>query len=358
MRATYLQLSFAGCGLLLALMFSMRAYAIHDGYLEACKENSFLRCEEVKKACSQVDSVIIPKSDGPTEIEKKNLKGCSSKEEYYGYGKPPDLIKARKCAYLEYEQGDSMDETFSGSSILIMIYANGTGVKKSIDLALKLACDDGKGQVAEYESHILHLERLRDSEDKFDFCDDSESRLMTGRCAAKDAEISRLEREGKLAKLLSTWSVSEQQQFEKLQTVWQSHVSISDEEVSRDSTIGILDSIYEKNAKQEQFLNSLINFERGKFPLYSEKEFAQTDRELNFVYRKIQNATEDEIIGYSWDTITKEKIKHVQRSWIQYRDAWVEFAKHKYPTVSAASWKTMLTRERVEQLRALIENRE
>jgi len=366
MRATYSKpnLDFmifsVGCWMLFASIFPLNGLAATaSGYLDMCQEgNSSLHCEEIKKICSWTESVVMPIVDKPSDQERQSLKGCSSKKLYYGFGKSPDQIKARKCAYLEYEQGGEMDESFYGSSILMMIYANGEGVKKNLDLALKFACEDGGGAIAEYEGHILHLEQLRDNTeafDRFDYCNDSQSLLMTGRCADRDAEISRIAREEKFSKLVSSSKDFERKDFEELKSVWQGYFFAHDEEIDHSGTMGVADGIYEKQTMEDDFLMSLTRFEQGNFPSFSDEEFTQVDRELNRIYKKIQNATEDDAIEFSWGTVTKEKIKKVQRAWLKYRDAWVEFAKHKYPTVSSASWKVWLTRDRVEQLKLFIE---
>jgi uncharacterized protein YecT (DUF1311 family) len=368
MRAAYSQLinAFAifsvCCWVLLASFFPTNGYAtVLDGYLDMCKEgDSFLRCEELKTICAHTESVVIPSADKPTEQEKQTLRGCSSKELYYGYGKPPDFIKARKCAYLEIESSNTNDESFYGSSILMMIYANGEGVKQNLDLALKFACEEGGGQTVEYEGHILHLDNLRNQSvatNKFDFCDDAQSLLMTGRCADRGAQISRAKREMEFAKLLSHWSEFEKSEFEKLRVSRQGFLIASEDEIDGSGTMGVADSIFAKQRMEDDFLNSLTAFEKGKFPAFREDDFSKADRELNLIYKKIQNASEDDIIGFSWGTVTKEDIKSVQRAWLKYRDAWVAFAKLKYPSVSAASWKTWLTRERVWQLNTFLEEK-
>lgn len=354
----------ASCYLLAALLVPIQSSAsVLDGFLDMCKEgNPYMHCEEVIDICSQTESVAMPITDKPTEEEKKALKGCSSKKLYYGYGNSPDFVKARKCAYLEFEQGWTDDNLFYGPAILMMIYANGEGVGRNLDLALKLACEEGGAPMAEYVSHIIHLDNMGNinsaGNEKFDFCDDSQSLLMTGRCAERSAEIAKVAREDKFLKLISSWDDRQQKEFESFRSVWQSYIAVSTNEIDYYGTMGVSEGIFAKNAKQEDLLNSLNDFEHGKFPMFGDAEYVQIDRELNRIYREIQNATENDAIEFSWGSVTKGKIKTVQRAWLKYRDAWVEFAKHRYPSVAAVSWKAWLTRERVEQLKIFIEIRE
>ena len=45
-----------------------------------------------------------------------------------------------------------------------------------------------------------------------------------------------------------------------------------------------------------------------------------------------------------------EPIRAAERAWIVYRDAWVRFAKVRWPEVSEDSWLTFLSEERVRRM--------
>jgi len=45
-----------------------------------------------------------------------------------------------------------------------------------------------------------------------------------------------------------------------------------------------------------------------------------------------------------------EPIRMAERAWIVYRDAWVRFAKVRWPEVSEDSWLTFLSEERVRRM--------
>lgn len=92
--------------------------------------------------CAAVEQIRIPKRDLPNEKEKKELEDCDSAGLYYGYDKPPDFERARKCAYLEKELIDKHKPVVMGwaGDTLVMIYANGRGVPRNITLALHFAC--------------------------------------------------------------------------------------------------------------------------------------------------------------------------------------------------------------------------
>ena len=79
-------------------------------------------------------------------------------------------------------------------------------------------------------------------------------------------------------------------------------------------------------------------------------EFTKADAQLNAIYSKVQSGPNEPI---EFTTITPGGIKIAQRAWLHYREAWVKFGEVKYPAVSADSWRTWLTQERVQRLKEL-----
>ena len=83
----------------------------------------------------------------------------------------------------------------------------------------------------------------------------------------------------------------------------------------------------------------------GKAPTFTADEFAAADAKLNDVYKKVQQGT-----GKDWGTVTKDSIRVAQRAWLGYRDAWVAFAKIKYPLITLDTIRTWLTQKRATEL--------
>jgi uncharacterized protein YecT (DUF1311 family) len=48
--------------------------------------------------------------------------------------------------------------------------------------------------------------------------------------------------------------------------------------------------------------------------------------------------------------VTKDSIRVAQRAWLGYRDAWVAFAKIKYPLITLDTIRTWLTQKRTAEL--------
>ncbi len=326
------------------LIFFSTCFAENTTYEYLCKKSSFLlHCEKIHQICQQAALVTIPSEDKPTLEEKQNL--CSSGN------LPYDPVKARKCAYLQVEQ-NRRDGPFEGIAVLMRVYANGEGVKRNLDLALKFACDDADGAPAEYEGRILSLNQLRQAGNQsrnFDYCDDVTSGEMAGWCASRDAGNKKNKRDSELAGLISSWSKDDKQEFERLRLVWKKYLEASVNEVDQSGTGRSAFVIEHAESLEENFVSSMGKFSHGEFPSYSKEDFIQVDRELNMIYKEIQGKTENQVS--LWGTVTKDGIKNTQRAWLKFRDAWVIFAKQKYPSVADVVWKTWLTRERIEQLK-------
>lgn len=145
--------------------------------LTSAKIDSF-----ISKSCSKKQT--IPFADQPNNNEKESLNCEPSEDYYYGLNRPIDYIKARKCAFIEMENGDGL--VLGGSAILMMIYANGNGVKPNLDIALSLACGL-EATPAETYYRLRHLKQLQKAvasveKSPFDICDDVTSRNMADRC--------------------------------------------------------------------------------------------------------------------------------------------------------------------------------
>lgn len=300
----------------------------------------------VEQVCAQVQELQFPPGDRPDAPALKSFGECDSEGLYYGIGAAADPVRARQCAFAELERGD--DSVWSGASILMMIYANGTGTARNPDLAIKLACAIG-GAPAELDGRVRHLLELKTGgpgKEQFDLCDDITSGYMMGACAAHQARIDKTQRSLHSDRLTGRWSESEKAAWQRLQQAASQYFEARvGNEVDASGTARAALMIGEETSLREDLLAALESFEKGALPHFSEQQFAAADARLNGVYKKVQGQRD-----FSWGTVTQVGIKATQRAWIRYRDAWVEFGGLKYPQVSAASWKAYLTEKRISQL--------
>jgi len=304
-----------------------------------------------REECARLSATEDPPADLPSAEERQALANCSSYDLYFGFGASVDLDKARKCAYLEREQGKKLPEiAFGGAGMLAMVYANGKGASRSFGLALKFACEV-EGAPAENSARIEHLLQLQNENwagANFNLCDDVTSGLMQGWCAKLQEDLDQVRRAKKLEGLTQNWKPEERQAYLELQSAANAFFdSSSSKEVDLSGTGRAAFEIEAEAALKDGFLRALERFERGQLPKYKATDLAKADAQLNALYKRIQSAPNQPI---EFTTVTPDGIKSAQKAWLRYREAWVEFGKLKYPAVLPEGWRVWLTRERVKML--------
>jgi Lysozyme inhibitor LprI len=298
---------------------------------------------ELPDVCARYARVEVPAADLPTAADRQRLAGCDSEQLYFGFDKPTRVVDARKCAYLQSQDVTVEKGHFFSAGILAMIYANGRGATRNVDLALKFSCELG-GAPAEASERIERLERLkkqgRTGKD-FHICDDAGSSAMIGRCAEHEEEFHRVARQRRRDTLISAWRPAEQDAFRELQNAADEFFAASAEnEVEQSDARRFAVTVEARAELADGFLKAVEAFEHGRLPRGTPDAFKRADAELNALYRELQAH------DFKYGTVNADGIKTAQRVWLRYRDAWVRFGKIKYPAVTADSWRAWLTRER------------
>ncbi|MGB6326587.1 MAG: lysozyme inhibitor LprI family protein [Methylocella sp.] len=290
--------------------------------------------------CQSLQTLALPRADAAGAAQRAALQGCNSEALYFGLGVPKAAARARQCAYLERKTpGNGWPNLFAGTGMLMTIYANGVGATRNLDLALKFACELN-GAPAEEEGWIAHLQKLKNEHWEgrdFNPCDDVTSGAAQGFCAAHDA---------KLATAIANWSSEERHAFAALQKAKDGYVTAeADNEVDMSGTARGAFYVEAKEAGEDRFLAVLQGLTSDDFPR-APPDFAAADAKLNALYRKIQGSRGRP----NWGTVTKDGIRKTQRAWLRYRDAWVDFAKIKFPSLSHESLQAVLTEDRIKLL--------
>ncbi|MFC3077227.1 lysozyme inhibitor LprI family protein [Phenylobacterium terrae] len=306
---------------------------------------------ESRAICRDVRDRTVPAADRPTAAEAAQLKGCDSEALYYGIGRPADPVAARKCAILELEGTAASDAGyFAGRTILATVYANGVGAGRDTRLAIRLACQDEDSAPAEVDGRVRDLAGSSPPE-SFHWCDHVTSGRMMGVCAAHFARIDGAKREAEIATLTAAWSPPERKAFAALRTAADAFIAArAENEVDMSGTMRAALSLGEEERQRDAFKALLTELEAGKAPSGG---LAPADAELNRVYRQVMNAGEDTRLD--WGTVAPDDIRATQRIWLRYRDAWLAFAKVKYPQVSPDALAARLTQERTAMLRGFLE---
>jgi uncharacterized protein YecT (DUF1311 family) len=274
--------------------------------------------------------------------------GCDSERLYFGFDRPARVVDARKCALLQWNAGTvGKWKFFDAAGILMMVYANGRGATRNLDLAQKFACEVG-GADLEVSGRIEHLERLkrqgRTGKD-FHICDDFTSGVMWGICSGFEEEFHSVARQRRRDALMSTWQPAEKAAWRELQKAADEFFAASaDNEVDLSGTGRNAFRIGHTAQLADGLVKALEAFEHARLPRSTPDEFKRADAELNARYRQLQTYKFEK---FDSGSVTFDGIKTAQRVWLPYREAWVQFGKIKYPSVTADSWRTWLTGERI-----------
>jgi uncharacterized protein YecT (DUF1311 family) len=294
--------------------------------------------------CDAVEGAEFPTSDLPSPQDKAQVKSGDSVRFYYGIGTPVDDVRARHAAFLERERGDEL--VLGGSAVLTMLYANGRGVERNLNLAIKLACTVGHAP-AEIEGRVSRLDSMKSSRDKgtFDFCDDITSGFMMGHCKGLGERRRGNTRQQALEAVVAGWPAAHRKALDVLMRAFEEFVQArSANEVDLSGTDRAAALIEAEASLRQALVERLKEAEQGTLPGHGPADYAEADTELNRAYARALSS------DLSDSTVTPAGIRATEKVWIRYRDAWVTFGAQRYPSVAAEVWKTLLTRERIQQL--------
>jgi uncharacterized protein YecT (DUF1311 family) len=289
-----------------------------------------------------------PASDRPDAAARRALRDCDSEALYYGIGMRADPVRARQCAFIE-AQNDDGQAIFAGRTMLMTIYANGVGAARDLDVAIHLACGI-EGAPAESEGRVSHLAELkaerRNGRD-FDYCDDITSGYAMGNCAAHQASVQKPRREAALAALTRSWTTREQSGFRALRQAHEAYVDAhGSNEVDLSGTARAAIAIGEEEALRDELVEMVRLLSQGRAPSSTAAQHKAADAKLNAAYAKARR----EATGEGAGAPTREGIQTAERAWLRYRDAFIAFARLKFPRQSSDSIATWLTLKRTERL--------
>ena len=328
---------------------------IHASALRAQRATDTQPRSATEALCAQATSGTVqpPAIRGP--LTAAQLPSCNEQALYYGFTGTPKFPAALQCGWYQYAHPQtSVGNMFYGPGVLSMLYANGEGVPRNYDLAIRLVCENPWAAPAELEGRVTHLKKMRDANtpDHFDLCDDATSGLSEGACEAISAGKHDSEREQKLSAIEEHLPAAALTQFAKLRTAEKAFEDArSRNEVDLSGTGRAAFEIAEQQKLSDQFLINLQRFSRKDIPLASTKDLALLDEQLNAVYQQLLHAPASD---WQYSTINPDGIRATQRAWLELADAWIAFARTAYPDLSSESVRAQLIRLRIHQLRSLL----
>ena len=295
---------------------------------------------EISADCSSYASVALPAEAG-SELVLKSFPGCAAYRSYRGIGRPVDYSKARTCAWQERlaqqtglpqnsESGTAW--VVGGSLILADLYLNGAGVTRNIPLAMRFACESDKSMAELALSDLAKLEASSPAQPPLEICDFAATTFTQNFCAEYASEIKDDRRTRYYNSLGSSMTAEQKAAFQKLLTAENAYVAAHGSEVDQGGTIHNIRTLTSEDILNDLFQTEIAHFENKKWPELSVHQIARADSVLRRQYqetlRKLQTRSrEDTYTG----AVTTIGLSQAEKAWELYRDAWVAFARRRYP---------------------------
>jgi uncharacterized protein YecT (DUF1311 family) len=263
-----------------------------------------------------------------------------------------DYYAAKADAKGAFEEAVACAQRVQQAETLAMLYANGHGVSRDLDRAIRAACEY-RDVSAERDGMLEALFAMKEADDRapFDFCAFATSGHTAYRCSVYAAGALGALDDALLETAREGWSPAALAEWQKLEPIADAFFEAEASAQTYEDRFGTAHvAIYEdaRTAMRHAFVEMAVStsaFEPG--PANGAK-LIEWDRELNAVYGRSLKAAEDD--G------GRDAIRTAERAWIRYRDAAAAFfaavlAGHHPPSAIAAAVRARLTRERVEQLK-------
>jgi uncharacterized protein YecT (DUF1311 family) len=300
---------------------------------------------ELPADCSAYASVPLPPEADNVPVPKTSP-ACASYRSYRGIGRPVNYAEARACAWQERlaqkaELRQIEDEptawVVGGSLILADVYFNGAGVKRNIPLALRFACESEERMATLALPDIAKLNGSTPAHGPFEFCDYAASTLTMNFCVGYTSEIQDDRKSHYYSSLESSMTPEQKAAFEKLLAAQKAYVTAHAFEVDQGGTIRGLRTLGSESILDDLFRTEVVHFERKEWPTLSADQVTTADALLRRQYEKklqqLGTRTKEEI---DEGAVTADHLADVQGKWETYRDAWVAFARLRYPVAVAA----------------------
>jgi uncharacterized protein YecT (DUF1311 family) len=290
--------------------------------------------------CSAYESIRIPAEAEKTPVPKDSP-ACASYRSYRGIGRPVNYAEARACAWQERlghqaDFGQNQKEptawVVGGSLILADIYFNGSGVKRDVPLAMHFACEFEKSTAELAFSEIAKSKDLSPGHGPFEFCDYAATTFTENFCISYSAQIEDDRRSRYYSSLKSSMTREQQKAFEKLFTAQNAYIEAHDREVDQGGTIRTFRTISSENILKDLFRTEVVHFESRRWPALSAKQIASADDVLHRAYEaKVEELSKQTKESLEQGAVSADNLSKAEGNWERYREAWVEFARLRYP---------------------------
>ena len=311
--------------------------------------------------CSAYTSTPIPAEANKAPVPKAPP-ACASYRSYRGIGRPVNYSVARACAWQERlakkaDLGQNQEEPVAwvvgGSLILADMYFNGAGVKRNVPLAMRFACEFDEGMAKLALPDIEQLNISPHAQGTFEFCDYAETTFTMNFCSDYKSEMADDRRSRYYNSLKSSMSLEQQAAFEGLLAAQSAYIDAHAFEVDQGGTIRNIRTNGSQEILENLFHVEIVHFERRKWPPLSDSQIKTADSLLHREYEtKVRQLRAQSKEAIDDGAVTADHLSMVEESWEKYRNAWVEFARLRYPTAVAVI-RAKITLDRYRLLKTI-----
>ena len=278
---------------------------------------------------------------------------CDSSAYYYGIGRDKDYVAARVCALIErYNKVDKDGSLFTGAGILSMVYANGEGTPRDIDLAKRFTCEIKEADFAETDARLKLLDKIAVATKDvphFDLCKTASNGTSWGWCESIELRLHDAKRYDEMVKIVDGLTPQGVEAFKALQTAEGDFETLrSEKEIDLTGAARGAWTLQEQDRLRAQFVSDLKLFSTAG---YSQPVTLATVEAL--INKDLASIRLNGPKNFQGTTITVAGVEETQRAWLKYRAAWLAYEGVVNPTVSSDAIATQISRERLTHLHKL-----
>ncbi|WP_198116713.1 lysozyme inhibitor LprI family protein [Massilia rhizosphaerae] len=305
----------------------------------------FSKDEAWYRQCMRVEHAVAPAAPAPAPGAT-----CDASRLYYekrsqAVTSPAEWQTVRACALA---RGDN--------AVLMMLYANGFGVPRDLDIAIHYACSLDFAAKAEMEARIAHLAGGLPAGAVFDQCDDITSGMMGSVCAGiRQSQAGRV-RAARLDRVARAIPASARPAFKTLRAAADAYAGAATAEVDMQGTAAPALAIEHEGKLDEQFMRAVLDVLDGKVAATTPTEAKRLDGELNAVYQDLMNAPakqKDESARIGASTVERGDVRKAERLWLAYRDAFLAFRGTLPSGPNPDAIEALLLRQRIAALKTI-----
>ncbi len=324
--------------------------------LSLCAQDIGAAQQSARSLCEATRNERLPARDIPTASQKKAIGDCDAMAFYDAASDSQsarDWKMARICAVKN-----------NNRPVLAMLYANGTGVKRDIALAIHFTCGSA-GTVLEEADLIADLVKRReedaDPSDLFDICSQYASGYSFAYCGIRFERLEAAAHDMTTGRIRQSFSPS---QLAAFRTLYAHMVIFAENRMERE--VGILFSnqvskqVEARRSEKSNFVEVLVALESGTaFPQEEPGPQEQPQAAIDALYETLLSTEADSRDGNDVlaDTLlSRSGFIESHRSWQDYYAAWLSFARQRYTAPVVARLEKYLSARRFGQIRTISEH--